>query len=142
MSDELSFVADVIGVVGATFALLAWLQSRETNKRLEAEKQRKQQRVNVVLRNGAEHITLPVQMRREELSRAELLGRLGMIPVKDQLPTEQKRFSLPYLNTAEFFQQLNNAIEGDGEQSISISCTDMEFDQFDLNKWNRIKKDE
>jgi hypothetical protein len=54
-----------------------------------------------------------------------------MIPLKNK---EKNRFSLSYLNTTGFIQQLNQIINGNGDGILTISCDDDEFDQFDLSK--------
>lgn len=124
----LSVAADVIGVLGGVFALLAWLQSRRVSKELEAERQRKDKRIRVVLSYRTKELELPVEMRRAEFTRAELLGRLGMIPMK----AKGKRFTLTYLNSAEFLRQLNEISNGKNGTTFSIPCKKQEFDQFDI----------
>ena len=126
----LSVVADLIGIIGAIFALLAWLKVRELQKQQEQENQRQNQKMQVVLQHGSDKIELPVELRRAEFARSEILGRLGMIPLKKK--EETGRFSLKYLNTPEFFKQINQIIAGQGEGVLTIPCDAEEFEQFDL----------
>ena len=128
MNEWISLIADIIGIFGAVFALFAWLQARQLKKEYEAEKARQHKKIQVVLQHGAQQIELPVELLRDELTRSEILGRIGMIPTKKP----GKRFSIASLNTPEFLKQLNQIIIGSGEGILSISCTEEEIDQFDL----------
>lgn len=126
----LSFVADLISIAGSVFALFAWIKARQVQQDLEREKQRLNKKVTVVLQCGDKTIQLPLEMRRAELTRAEILGRIGMIPLK-QAP-KQERFRLRHINTPEFFHQINQVAAGDGDGILVIPCTDDEINQFDL----------
>lgn len=119
----LSGTADSIGILGALFALLAWLQSRRVRQHLEREQQRQNRKVIVVLQHGGERLELPVELRRAEVTRAEILGRLGMI-------RSGQRFDLAYLNNADFLRQINAIIDGSGDALVTIPCTKEEFEQF------------
>lgn len=122
-------VADIIGILGAVFALLAWRQARQLREDLKQEQTRQNQVVQVELRQGEKTYALPVlQLRRGELSRAEILGRIGMIPMKKK----GQRFEIRYTNTAEFLKQINQILDGKVDSILTIPCTDDEFEQFDL----------
>ena len=123
-----SMIAGIASLVGATFALMAWIQSRKVNDRLEAEKIINNRKVVVVMQHGSEKLELPVELRRAELTRAEVLGRIGMIPTKEK----GKRFSIGYLNTHEFLDQINKINESDGEGLLTIPCKKNEYEQFDF----------
>jgi hypothetical protein len=127
----MSQIADIVGILGALFALLAWLQTRAINAAMVKEQQRQNKQVTVVLQHGAEKATLPVSIRRAELTRSEILGRLGMIPLV--APDPSNRFSLRYLNTPEFLQSVNQVAAGDGDAILTIPCNEQEFRQFALN---------
>lgn len=77
-----SLIADIIGIAGALFALFAWQQARQIRKEQKQEATRQSKVVKVTLQYGKEKSELPVQLRRAELFRAEILGRIGMIPMK------------------------------------------------------------
>jgi hypothetical protein len=124
----ISSIADIVGVLGVVFSLLAWLQSRKTNQTLEQERQRQNKRITVRLRNGQDSIELPTELRRAELTRAEILGRIGMIPMKEK----GSRYSLGYLSEPEFLRRVNEIASAEHESVLEISCTDEELDQFDL----------
>ncbi len=103
-SSWVSIVADIIGILGGVFAFLAWLQTTRLRKDAEDERQRQNARIKVILSYGAKKYELPVDIRRAELTRSELLGRLGMIPIKkDEEGNEQKRFLISHLSTQKSF---------------------------------------
>lgn len=124
----IGLVADAIGIAGAVFALFAWRQTRQIRKIQEQELARQNRRVRVILQHGGEKIELPMQLRRAELSRAEILGRIGMLPMKKK----GARFSLVYTSRPEFLEQINQVLDGTADSTITIACTEDEFRQFDL----------
>lgn len=126
--DWLNNLGVAASVLGAVFALMAWLKARKVQKELETEKARQNKRITVTLQHGSQKLELPVELRRAELTRAEVLGRLGMIPMK----IKGRRFSLGYLNRPEFLQQINQIIDGNRDAVLTIPCTGEEFEQFDL----------
>ena len=83
MFEVIGSIADILGVVGGIFAVLAWLKARQLQQEAAAERERLTQPVKVTLRlaDNSREITLPMELRRAELTRAELLGRLGMMPM-------------------------------------------------------------
>jgi len=124
----LSYASDIIGVLGGIFALFAWLQARRLQKDVEREKRRLNQKISIVLQYGAEHYTLKGDTRRAEITRAEVLGRLGMLPMK----IKGDRYSLEYVSTTEFIQRIQKIQEGEGVDALVIPCKNDEFDKFDL----------
>lgn len=98
----------------------------------EQEQKRQNQKVSVVLQNGSKNrLELPIKLRRAELTRAEILGRIGMIPMKEK----GKRFSLGYLNTPDFLDDINKILENDSDDNprLTVSCDENEYNQFELN---------
>ena len=126
----LGWVADIIGVFGGIFALFAWLQSRKTNRDMREEKERQDKIISIILNYADQSIDLPVGMTRSELSRAEILGRLCMIPMKKQ----GTRFELKYLNDPKFFKRLHEIKKGKNEATLEISCSMEEFGQFEIKQ--------
>ncbi len=124
----LGLAADIIGIFGGIFALFAWLQARRLQKDVEHEKRRLNQKIAIVLQNGADYYTLKGDTRRAEITRAEVLGRLGTLPMKNK----GDRYSLVYLSTAEFIQRIQKIQEGEGTDALVIPCKDDEFEKFDL----------
>jgi hypothetical protein len=126
--EYLSTIADIIGVLGAIFAFFAWLKARQIQKELQHEQQRQSRKITVILNYGPKPLELPVQIRRIELTRAEILGRIGMLPMKNP----GARFSLGYINKPEFLQRIYEITGSTGDTTLTIPCTKEEFEQFDL----------
>lgn len=126
-------IADFIGILGGVFAFFAWWQASRLRKDAEQERQRQNSRIKVILRYGGQTYQLPVDLRRAELTRSELLGRLGMIPIKkDERGNEQKRFAISHLNSKEFFERLDELVLGNGNDVLIIPCKQEEFEQFEI----------
>ncbi|MEI2698787.1 MAG: hypothetical protein V9E94_10730 [Microthrixaceae bacterium] len=131
LPEWLSLIADLIGILGAVFALFAWRQARQIREDQQREQIRQNQLVQIKLQYGKQSYDLPVlQLRRGELTRAEILGRIGMIPMRTK--EKGKRFEIRYVNTAEFLQQINQILDGNKDGILTIPCTEQEFNQFDL----------
>jgi hypothetical protein len=124
----LSAVADVFGVLAAIFSALAWRQSWKLRQESKREQERMARRINIVLRlhDGSREVPLHVQIARAEMSRAELLGYLGMIPMR----VPGQRFSLSYLNTSRFLAELRRIQSSDTDDTLVILCSSREIDQF------------
>lgn len=125
----IGLAADLIGVGGAVFAGFAWMFSHRTHKMLKAEKHRLNEPVAVILEaEDGRRVKLP-PLKRKELTRAELLGRVGMLPRKDP----RAFFVIDYLSTPAFFEELARIQDASGTSEIVIRCTKQEMEQF---KWN------
>lgn len=74
----------IIGILGAIFALFAWLKARQVQQEFQKEQQRQSRKITVILNYRPQPLELPVQIRRIELTRAEILGHIGMLPMKTQ----------------------------------------------------------
>lgn len=125
----LGHAANILGLFGTIFSLFAWLKANQVQQELEQERKRQNRKIRVVLRNGSDKLELPVELRRAEFTRAEILGRIGMVPMK----IKGQRFTLGHLNSPEFLQQINKIAENTGDDILIIPCKQEEFDQFDLN---------
>ncbi len=130
MSNAFSLIADIIGILGAIFALFAWLQTCQLKKIQEREQARQNKHIQIVLQSsGSEKIELPVDIRRAELTRSEILGRIGMVPRKSKY---RAGFSIEYLNSVEFYKQLTQVATGQGKGLITVPLSEDEFNQFNL----------
>jgi len=127
--DWFNWIAGGCSILGALFSLFAWFKARKIHKEFVHEQQRQNKKIKVVLNYGDKKLELPMELRRAELTRAEIMGRLGMIPMKGK---GQQRFSLGYTNKPEFLQQINNIAASDGEFIVTIPCNEDEFLQFDI----------
>lgn len=130
--EVLSIIGSVASICAFIWAFLAWMKSRKIENTMALEKIRANQKIAVKLFNGGKKHELPVELCRDDLTRAELLGRLGMLPMKEK----GKRFSIAYLNTPEFLHSISNIrigkAEGD-DDFLTIPCDPNEFDQFALS---------
>ena len=128
-------IADILGIFGAIAAVFAWLSSSKTNRMLELERKRQNQKIKVILENieNGQILQLPVQLRREEFTRSEVLGRIGMIPIKKTLLDKgQKRFGIKYLNNPQFLQKINEIQEDSIKTELRIQCDQDELNQFEM----------
>ncbi|MCX6180262.1 MAG: hypothetical protein NT163_13030 [Chlorobiales bacterium] len=75
-------------------------------------------------------LLLLVHLRHIELTRAELLGRLGIIPMNNK----HNRFALSYLHTSSFLEELNRIQALNQEENLLIPCSSSEIDQFDVSR--------
>ena len=128
----ISFIADIVGIVGAIFAFFAWQQSRRLHEEFKQEQARQNKKIMIILQNGADRLELPVELRRAEFTRAEILGRIGMIPMK----VKGQRFALGYLNTPEFLRYINQIAATHDDAILTVPCKEDEFAQFDLGNRN------
>jgi len=127
--DIMGIVANVLGILGAIFAFGAWMKTRWIQSEMQFEKERQNKKITIHLQHGGETYKLPVQLRRAELTRSEVMGHLGMIPMVNK----GERFALDFVNTQEFWRHINEIAEGDGDSVLLISCSKQEFEQFDLD---------
>jgi len=65
-------------------------------------------------------------MRREELTRGEVLGWIGMLPMKEK----GVRFSIPWLSNDEFLKTMNEIQAASGDALFVIPCSRDDLDQF------------
>lgn len=124
----LGHAADVVGILGAIFSLFAWLQARNLRQELDKERARQNKKVMVVLQNGGERLELPMELRRAELTRSEVLGRIGMIPMKEK----GRRFSVEYVNQTDFLRKIDIIARSSDDDILTIPCTAEELAQFDV----------
>ncbi len=115
-------VSNLAGAVGGVVAAAGVI------KMLAAQK-RQEESVVVALRleGGEGTISLPLEMLRRDVSRAELLGRIGMLPMRQK----GVRFSIRALATPAFMRAVNEVVEG-RTSTLVIPATSGEIEQFDL----------
>ena len=119
----LGVVSDFFGAFGGIASVLILIKLRAMD-RLDEE-------VKVFLSFSSNEeerkIELPLLMRRRDLTRAEFLGRMGMIPMREA----GKRFSLRFLATPAFIEGINKVADRKSN-TLLIPCSQEEIDQFDL----------
>lgn len=125
--DFIGNASNVAGFIGAISSTVVWVRL----KRAEALGN-EEVRVVLTLEGADESRTLPLNILRKDLSRAEILGRLGMIPMKER----GKRFSLRGIATPAFMQAINEVSVGKSD-TLTIPVSEEEMGQFD---WEVIGK--
>ncbi|MCC6299414.1 MAG: hypothetical protein IT314_08950 [Anaerolineales bacterium] len=132
-------IADVVGLLGAIIGAGTLVNTILIRRHEQHEQERLDEKVELILKekSGKAIIKLPGQMRRGEVTRAEVLGWVGMLPmVKEK---QGKRFDIAYTNSAEFLSQLSDVQTGNGNVTFEIECTAEELRQFAV-KVEKIKK--
>ena len=116
----IGLVADLIAVGTIIYGAIKLDEERK-------ERNRRGQNVFVELTNGGKIYRLPFALRREEMTRAEILGRIGMIPrVNPNVP-----YRAEYTNNPAFLRDIRRIYEGHGvNEVLTISLSDEEFHQF------------
>ena len=133
---DISFIADFISVVSAIAAVAAWINTKriQMNQKQELERLNQKIKLRLINHQTENFIALPGEMRREEISRAEILGWIGMLPMIQE--KERERYKLRFTNDEEFFTRMNNIIAGSGNLIFDIPCSEDELDQFAVEKMN------
>lgn len=110
------------GIVAAVASTATWFGNRRATRLA-------QEAVKIVLRIGenGRQIVLPLEILRRDVSRAELLGRIGMIPVKKA----GSRFTLREIGSPAVMRSINAVSRGETSVLV-IPATADEVDQFDL----------
>jgi len=127
-------ISGIAGLLGSVFALLAWIQAIAISKNVQQEKMRLNQEIKIRLQGeDAGHvIDLPFALRRGELTRSELLGLIGMLPmIKEK---ERQRFEIHFFSTPQFRVEMSRMQDADQILEWSIPCTNEEIKQFDKEK--------
>jgi hypothetical protein len=135
---EFSTIADIIGVAGALFAAIAGWQAYKVRQERKQEQERQDKKVKVILKGPTHHIVLPFDLRRGETTRAEILGRIGMIPMQEAF--KRQRFEIQYTNTESFLLEMYRIIDGKDDAEFIITCKPEELDQFDLTNFQHLIK--
>lgn len=121
---------DVLDKIGIAAGIVALMVSISIRIYLWRKEQRDNDLIDIRLQclEPEVLITLQGQIRRKNLTRAEVQGLLGILPMKEK----GKRYDLPYLNQKAFFDALEEAqVNGDVHELV-IRCTASELEQFDL----------
>lgn len=133
MMDVLWDVLDKIGIATGIIALLVSVSIRVYLWRKE---QRDNDLIHIRLQVAESDVLIALhgQIRRKNLTRAEVLGLLGMLPMRD----EGKRYSLSKLSHPVFFAELEDAQVNGAVLDVTIPCSLMELRQFDFLKLREV----
>lgn len=123
----IDYVSGILALLAAISSVAAWMQSIANRNALSSEKERQNAAIGIKLvsEDGRSRL-LDLEMIRAEVSRAEVLGRLGMLP----MASKGQRFSIAWLSSKEFLQELARIRDGAGSDMIRIKVSASEFDQF------------
>ena len=104
-------IADTIAFFGIPYTVLQLYYNRKKEKQMNQE-------VGIQLKCDETNrtITLPAKLPRRNFTRAELLGLLGMAQKQGD------RFSLNYLKTHEFIQELQRIQNSSQPETLIIPC--------------------
>ncbi|MEM9758083.1 MAG: hypothetical protein AAF933_02560 [Pseudomonadota bacterium] len=107
-------------------ARLAEAEARRTREEAEAERRRLREEVPIVLRleNDDREWRLPVEVPRALLSRAEIQGLLGVVPMK-----KKGFYDIAYVATEDFHRMVRR-VRNEDTREVVIKITDEEAEQF------------
>jgi hypothetical protein len=129
--DNLDKIGIVVGVVTGIITACLWiyliLRDRKDNHLIA---------ISLFVPSTGFKATLPGKIRRKDLTRAELQGMLGMLPMK----IARDRYVLSVLNTSEFFKELEQAQVNRSADEVKIICDSDELNQFDSNRLKEVCK--
>ena len=145
--EYIGVLADTIAVIGIPVAtvklFMAHKEYRENVKNQEKEEKRKNEEMQIVLqeKNGKRSIYLPNKIRRGELSRAEILGRLGMIPMlpdPENPKIKHPRFEIRRNATQQFIHDIDVLHVASTGNLLTINCETNEVEQFNLIEMEKL----
>ena len=128
--EQLGWLANLAEFIGFIVLVLTLLNTYI----LRTEQREGNKKVTVLLEvegQPSRSYTIPGTIRRKDFSRAEIMGRLGMLPFKNK---EQERFYIGYVNkNPKFLQAIEDIYNLKDDTIITIYCSSKEFDQFDFS---------
>ena len=120
----------ILGFIGTYFSWNAWRESQKANEFLEREKTRSNETIKFILSDGSREYEILPSLRRREVTRSEVQGRLGTIPRKDK---KSPVYNIKYTSKNQYYEQIDQIMNGSnevGQTSLVIECEKDEFDQF------------
>jgi hypothetical protein len=134
----ISIVADVIACLGIPWALVEIALEKRANQQKQIAQELEEKRLNypvtIVIKDATSNksIQLPNTIRRRDVNRAEVLGRLGAVPLHNK-----DRFYLSYSST-KFIEAIDAIFTGEGQRLEILCHVDdkgiNELEQFDREK--------
>jgi hypothetical protein len=125
---------DKVGIAAALiamcFSIAIWL-----NQKRKHRDDHNLIQIRLVVRESGMVVTLNGKIRRKNLTRAEVLGLLGMLPMK---AGGKPRYSLDGLSQSVFFDELEEAQIKSSVLDVVIPCTQLEYEQFDQDKIHEV----
>jgi hypothetical protein len=137
-STIISIAANLISMSLVSFLIIENLVEQQLNKQREQEREIAQKPITIRLKNRDNQAfwDVPLELRRGEFSRAELLGRMGTIPLTTLMADGNNRpkgarYEIKSTGTKNFYQKLNKVAADESINEIVIECSPDEFNQFD-----------
>ncbi len=123
LSNYITLATGFTSLCAGVFSCLNWMNARNQLK-LENEK------ISIELQSPGKHLTLLAQPRRKFLSRAEVRGLVGGLPIRGQQGLRGD-YQINYMNHPHYYEELER-VQTDGSISkIVIKCSREEIEQFD-----------
>jgi hypothetical protein len=120
----IGFISSFVGIVSAVFAVLAWNKSRMIRDTLNQDLRRNAENIRLILvREGdrQEHV-LGYRPRRDQATRAEILGILGMYSGESRF--ESSRL-VPILESGDFDRMISGSTN-----ELRFTMSDADYDRF------------
>lgn len=131
-------VPDYIGIVTGIVSIIIWFLSARTWFLVKRREERDNQRITIKLQHedDTRQITLPAHPRRRDLTRGEIQGLVGTLPVAASPPGggSQPRYRIAFFLKDEFYPKLEELQEDESKSELIITCTAAEWNQFDIEQ--------
>ena len=143
----LGLLTDIIALLGIPWAgYQIYKGRREANIERQAkakESCRQNEDILIILKQeGSQRkICLPNKVRRGELTRAEVFGRIGMIPTvssKGASNESQSRFSVKKSSTESFIRKIDELHVSSDKTELILDCSAREMEQFDITEIQKL----
>lgn len=124
-------ISNILGLITFFFSIGAWFYSQRVDKRISAQLTKQEERIDIRLSDGQREIIVG-QPRRKWLSRSELNGLLGLLPMKktpDGEEDKQPRYFFESIDWIKVSKKIEEAQDGDTSQFV-VQCSKQELDQF------------
>ncbi|RMG71803.1 MAG: hypothetical protein D6711_14480 [Chloroflexi bacterium] len=131
-SNNLDNIANIIQIVTFVTSIFIWIQTTKINRAVRLESSRQNKQVSIRLTNGNEYYELPVKLRGSEVSRAEILGRIGMIPINPDKKLGDRGFLITYTSGEAFMRRINEILDATQDTILEIPCKNEEYNQFNF----------
>ena len=129
MAITLGLLADWFTVVTTLITLGIWFsllwRARFDNKQIEIE---------LRVADSNETFLLPARVRRKNLTRSEVFGILGSIPMLPVEGSKQPRFRIEEIGMPAFYRNLQEAQENSRVNRLAIDISESELNRFDRDK--------
>jgi len=127
--DQLGWLANLAELLGFVVLLITLLSVHV----LRAEQREGNKKITLLLEvegQPSRSYPVPGTIRRKDFSRAEIMGRLGMIPRKDKTASQ---FNLGYVRNPKFLADIERIYELKADVIMTIPCSSSEYEQFDFS---------